>query len=395
MPEFGRLVGIALVAAIVISGATAVLVARASRQEGRPLTAFDPPADKPTRHVDLTTANENLGLTASSEIELGARGVTRHKLGYLDVPTGAIVAADPAVQPERPAFARTVTPGRYALTLYKAQSRVAMAELRFADGTPTRWQLAVVAGQDAGTLKDDEIFGYPVDAGLGCFMDVKGRDAFLKRDAREQARLGSKYVSSYDDIIAGPLDANGGNEVMLQPLPDEPANVAIFQSGWGDGFYASYWGLDDAGTPLLLVTDFGVIDKGDRRPAHEIAQAAITAAMTSEQQRDSKDGYAALKADDFGAMSALLRQGRIAPETHIEETGDTFTFEAIRLDKPEALALLVAHDAPITMPEHLRTSKIATYPDYARALNKPRSAELSKIIADWESARSALDPSKR
>jgi hypothetical protein len=268
MPSFGRLVGIALLVAILISGVLAVLLAMASRQEGRPLAALDPPSDKPTRHVDLTKSDQNLALTSLSEAELGGRGVTRHKLGDLDLPTGAIVAADPAVQPERPAFARTVTPGRYAVTIYKAQDRVAMTELRFASGTPTRWQMAIVPGQDASTLKDDEIFGYPVDAGLGCFMDVKGRDAFLKRDAQEQARLGSKYVSSYDDVIAGPLDANGSNEVMLQPLPDEPVNIAIFQSGWGDGFYASYWGLDDAGSPLLLVTDFGVIEKGDGR-AHD------------------------------------------------------------------------------------------------------------------------------
>ena len=159
MPAFGRLIGIAFLVAIAINGAAAVLVAMAGRQEGRPLAALDPPADTPTRHVDLSKGSENLALTALSEAELGERGVTRHKLGDLDVPTGSIVAADPAVQPERPAFARTVTPGRYAVTIYLAQSRVAMSELRFSPGAPTRWQFAVLPGHDYGTLNDAEFFG--------------------------------------------------------------------------------------------------------------------------------------------------------------------------------------------------------------------------------------------
>ena len=37
------------------------------------------------------------------------------------------------------------------------------------------------------------------------------------------------------------------------------ANVICFHSGWGDGFYASYFGYDDAGAIVCLLTDFGVI----------------------------------------------------------------------------------------------------------------------------------------
>ena len=42
--------------------------------------------------------------------------------------------------------------------------------MRFAEGRPDHWELAVLPGQDTATLKDGEIFGYPVDAGLGCYM---------------------------------------------------------------------------------------------------------------------------------------------------------------------------------------------------------------------------------
>jgi hypothetical protein len=37
-------------------------------------------------------------------------------------------------------------------------------------------------------------------------------------------------------------------------------SAALFSSGWGDGHYNSYFGLDAAGAPVALVTDFEVLD---------------------------------------------------------------------------------------------------------------------------------------
>lgn len=217
----------------------------------------------PIYPVDIP-AGPNLAVTALSDTMLAERAITRLPLGEADFPTGAIVATDPAVQPERPAFARRVPPGRYPITVYKAQDRVALAEIRFAPGTPSHWQMALLPGQDARTLKEDEVFGFPVDAGLGALMDTAARDAFLRRDAEEQKR--PRYGSSYDDIIHAPLEAAGGTEVMLKPLADDPATLAVFQSGWGDGVYASYWGLDAEDRPVLLVTDLSVIENGHGAP---------------------------------------------------------------------------------------------------------------------------------
>jgi hypothetical protein len=43
-------------------------------------------------------------------------------------------------------------------------------------------------------------------------------------------------------------------------LPAGEANIAMFESGWGDGFYASYFGFDEEGRVAALVTDFATID---------------------------------------------------------------------------------------------------------------------------------------
>lgn len=260
-----RWLGGALALFLLLAGLTAYRLHREDRAAldlGRPLGVFGPVPDLVTKHVDLTDTQGAYRLVASSDDDLSSRKVSRESLGDLDVPSGTIVAADPLVQPDRPAFLRKVAPGRYPITLYRAEERVAMAELRFAPGTPVRWQMALVAGQDASTLKADEIFGYPVDAGLGCFMDAEGRKAYLEREETEKARVGANDFNLYDDVIAAPLESSIGNAMLFTPLPDKP-NIAIFQSGWGDGFYASYWGLDAEGKPLVLVTDFGLLDTAD------------------------------------------------------------------------------------------------------------------------------------
>jgi len=63
-------------------------------------------------------------------------------------------------------------------------------------------------------------------------------------------------------VLADELKANGDRYVMHQPIADQPGNVAIFQAGWGDGFYAVYWGLDGQGKPVALLTDFQTYSDG-------------------------------------------------------------------------------------------------------------------------------------
>jgi hypothetical protein len=40
-------------------------------------------------------------------------------------------------------------------------------------------------------------------------------------------------------------------------------NLILFESGFGDGFYSSRWGLDGAGRPVMLVTDFQIFIADD------------------------------------------------------------------------------------------------------------------------------------
>lgn len=192
------------------------------------------------------------------------------KVGVLEVASGKIVACDPLADPEHGAFARTIPTGRYPVYVYydPNDDRIGLAELRFGNGSPVRWEMATLEGQDIHSLADDQIFGYPVDAGMGCFMDVKGQEAMLEHEQQLMEEMGDSFCSYYDDVIDPLLygsvdaideeDATSRDAVNHTPLDDRSDNVIMFTSGWGDGYYSSWWGFNEADQPVCLITDFGL-----------------------------------------------------------------------------------------------------------------------------------------
>ena len=179
-------------------------------------------------------------------------------LGKIKLPTGKIVADDPCVLFEMEPFTKCVPPGEYPVMLYiyhcEDDQRVAFAEIRFNENMPVRFEPALVGGQDARELQADEFFGYGVDAGTGCFMDEQtcqkleelteaAKDGILPEF--DQA-LAESYVDTYST-------ANFN-------LPGTDLNVVAFSSGYGDGSYPSFWGIDDMGRLCCLMTDFCVVD---------------------------------------------------------------------------------------------------------------------------------------
>ncbi|WP_049733458.1 DUF4241 domain-containing protein [Rhizobium ecuadorense] len=214
---------------------------------------------------DIGKASSNFELVTLSDAELTGRSIGVIHMGNVELTSGRIVAADPLAQPDRPALARTVAPGDYPVTLYKAFGRIAAAGMRFAEGEPDHWELAVLPGQDVATLTDGEIFGYPVDAGLGCYMDADTLGLMGEREAQMQAQKPDADINYYDDVLAADLDANKGAYALHRPVAGKKGNIAVFWSGWGDGFYPVFWGLDKDGRALVLLTDFSVVENADGR----------------------------------------------------------------------------------------------------------------------------------
>ncbi len=183
----------------------------------------------------------------------GGQRVYRMELGPLTLPSGQILACDPSWQSfEGRPFARRVLPGRYPVIVTcvgdgdepHAHDRIAAAAILLKGELPTRWELALCEGQRLADLQPGELFGYGVDGGTGCFVDTEVA-ASLAANKRHVNRLLREFQKAE-------------YRPQLHSFEEMPA-IAMFQSGWGDGFYASYWGLDARDEPVCLVTDFSVL----------------------------------------------------------------------------------------------------------------------------------------
>ncbi|UQX03170.1 DUF4241 domain-containing protein [Streptomyces sp. RerS4] len=195
--------------------------------------------------------------------ESGQRGILHVAgAGELWLPSGQVAACDPFIglgAGEAEPFTVRVAPGRYRVEAAIAtlttpgeppsdtpHLRTAAARLVISDTETVSWEQALVAGQDAAELGDDEYFGYGVDAGAGCFYDVAADESFPACEGDE-----------------GPLwDAFEANDHGPGPYliaGEQGHNLAAFSSGWGDGSYPTWVGRDRAGAVTCFVTDFFVV----------------------------------------------------------------------------------------------------------------------------------------
>lgn len=189
----------------------------------------------------------------------GKANLKCHKLGELVTPTGKIVACDPFVSPETSAFTVQLSPGRYPVVLSVADfggrdQRVAYAAVRIRDGQPHHWEMALLPGQDVGTLEPDHIFCYGVDSGTGCFMDPRASQTLTERMNDDD---------DYSQTVIEEMEktyVHTWSWVNLEMDTNTNANLIAFSSGLGDGCYPSYFGFDEKGNPMILVTDFGVFN---------------------------------------------------------------------------------------------------------------------------------------
>jgi hypothetical protein len=181
---------------------------------------------------------------------------TRKRLGVLKITSGRIAAFDPLVTDEPEPFATVFPTGAFPVELAVARfgddERIAYARIAFSDRPVVRWTPALLRGQDLAELGPGEIFGYGVDSGTGAFMDAEAAKA-LAAGIQASEALADRIITRMDEVSRPTWSA------ILWDLGKR--NAAIFSSGWGDGFYASYVGYDAKGDVARLLTDFDVADR--------------------------------------------------------------------------------------------------------------------------------------
>ncbi|MGH3167009.1 MAG: DUF4241 domain-containing protein, partial [Trebonia sp.] len=120
--------------------------------------------------------------------------------GTLRLPTGRVVAADPAFMNEdSEPFTVTVPPGEYPVSIAAAacgtatgtggnratplDEYVTATRVLIRDEPAATWEMALRPGQDARMLPAGRFFGFGVDSGTAAFLDAAGRRALAARYA--------------------------------------------------------------------------------------------------------------------------------------------------------------------------------------------------------------------
>jgi hypothetical protein len=184
--------------------------------------------------------------------------------GNLVLPSGQVIACDPANlrwEGDRVPFTRTTPTGSYPVVLCVTKAEdssfsglVSCAMVRFNSHKPVAWEMALLPGNDPATLPLGCFFGYGVDTGMGCFIDADTA-ARLSEDAVD--RMLDQVTNALCPSYKSGLPAKDGVGVVVDQVSG--ANLVAFHSGYGDGAYVSYWGIDPSGGPCCLVTEFGVL----------------------------------------------------------------------------------------------------------------------------------------
>lgn len=181
--------------------------------------------------------------------------------GIINLPTGRIIACDPLITNDMKEFKINFTQGEFPVLVHKERESncIAYVEIIFADGEIVEWKLATTEDQNTDELKGEEIFGYPVESGMGCFMDFETQDCLNHLETRLFHRKGAEFLGIYEEFFHEHFfDQNGAIDqyAFLKPDEEKDGNIFAFETGYGEGFYASYIGFGKDGQPLKLVTEF-------------------------------------------------------------------------------------------------------------------------------------------
>ncbi len=200
-----------------------------------------------------------LRLAEAADSELAAHDLRQAGLGQLYLPSGRLLVRDPTPGMSGPKpLKRSVMPGGYLVSAFAHEDRNAFALLRLSMERIARWETAPVEWIVDGSNSPHYSGGCIVDSGFAGFMDMETQDLIDLRDNAEQDNNPDYEGYIFDVFLESFSDEEAG---LHCPIKGDPRNVAAFTSGYGDGEYPVFWGLDVADSPVLLLCDFLVVER--------------------------------------------------------------------------------------------------------------------------------------
>ncbi|NDV58915.1 DUF4241 domain-containing protein [Bacteroides sp. 519] len=162
-------------------------------------------------------------------------------LGKIKIFSGKIAVGDPlyvSCNELYPQFPKGSFPVELALAKQFGDTRVALAQIRFSNKEIATWDIAMT---DDSKPRPSYLYGYSVDMGAGFFADVETFWAY-QREASHNVTSG----------IQRALETSGNTGIIHR-------NMAVFSTGFGEGFYESYIGKDKNNNIVCLITDFQIV----------------------------------------------------------------------------------------------------------------------------------------
>ena len=202
-------------------------------------------------HTDFVNAFKDRARFAARE---GLLTVAVKELGELRLRSGKLVVCDPLAAWQLEPLARAVPAGRFPVSVSivrysNRDERIAAAMVSFLKTRPVRWQMATRRGEALSALKKGQAYGTGVDAGMVGYLDAADAPA----------------IEGAGDAILAARDKTYKHTRWWTQQRLGEGNVVAFSSGWGDGCYSSWWGLDARGRLCALATDFGLLVEAEMR----------------------------------------------------------------------------------------------------------------------------------
>lgn len=181
--------------------------------------------------------------------------------GNIHLSTGKLVACDPLITSEMPTFLTLFPVGDFPVLVHKERESncIAYVEIVFSEAAITDWKMATSDGQDMEELEDEEIYGYPVESGMGCLMDLETQECLNHLEKQLFHRKGADFMGIYEEFFHEHFFQEEGainQYAFLEPSEENPGNIFAFETGYGEGFYASYIGFDTNNNAVKVVSEF-------------------------------------------------------------------------------------------------------------------------------------------
>ena len=185
-----------------------------------------------------------------------------YEVGNIHISSGFIVASDPLISPDHSAFNQEFPKGDFQVLVHKERESncIAYAEIVFdKNQLAENWTLALCGAQNLEDLKEGEIFGYSVESGMGSFMDKNAQSALNNLEQDLFHKKGADFMGIYEEFFhAHFFDEKGAIDqfAVLKPYDSKPENIVAFETGYGEGFYATYIGYSKDNQPVKLISEF-------------------------------------------------------------------------------------------------------------------------------------------